>query len=73
MEFKGFTGTNIQYNEETFEWEMTNGPAYNGKILVYYCIFSFKKLSEINGTSTSSIQSMGTGTMKWNLNKVIYF
>ncbi len=32
---QGFTGTNIQYNEETLEWEMTNGPD-SGKIFVYY-------------------------------------
>ena len=49
---------------------MTNGPD-SGKIFVKCFIFS-KKILDINGTSPSSIQSMGTGTMKWNINKVVF-
>ena len=69
IDFQGFTGTNIHYNEATNEWEMTNGPD-SGEIQLND-LFQVQNLSDINGTSPSSIQSMGTGTMKWNVNKVV--
>ena len=52
------------------------GPRFISYFVVFYLerfitCTSFK-YSEITGTSPSSIQSMGTGTMKWNINKVFF-
>ena len=52
--YKGFTCTNIYYDEDRSEWVMSHDPD-NG----------------IMGTAVASILPMGTGALKWSLNKDI--
>ena len=52
--YKGFTGTNIHYDEDRKEWMMSHDPD-NG----------------IMGSAVASILPLGTGALKWSLNKDI--